>query len=298
MKTLDREATKALLPYDRLVPALRQMMLDRRQGLIHAPQRTVLPLPDEGAYLAMSACDAQLAITKLVAVTPANRGRELPTLHGTVIVTDAHTGRTLCTLDGPTLTARRTAAVTLLGVGALLARTPRRVALIGTGAQAHEHAAAVQQRWAPETLWAVGRSLERSRAFAQELRGIGVDVQPADRVDALAACDVVICLTTSREPVLPEHLAPEMLVAGVGAFTPAMAEIPPGIARAAQVVVDDLPGAREEAGDLQRAGIAWDSVLELADCLVQRPDTRRRWVLKTVGHASWDLAAARTAIGS
>ena len=77
----------------------------------------------------------------------------------TVIVTDAHSGRTLCTLDGPTLTARRTAAVTLLGVEALLARTPRRVALIGTGAQARELAAAVQQRWTPEILWAVGLKL-------------------------------------------------------------------------------------------------------------------------------------------
>jgi 1-piperideine-2-carboxylate/1-pyrroline-2-carboxylate reductase [NAD(P)H] len=296
MKTLDSTATAALLPYARLVPALRQAMLDRRLGLIHAPQRTVLPLPDDGAYLAMSACDAQLAITKLVAVTPANRARDLPTLHGTVIVTDARNGLTLCALDGPTVTARRTAAITLLGIESLLREPPRRIVLIGTGAQAREHAAAMQARWAPEALRVVGRSPGRSQAFADELRRSGVAVQACELQDALAGCEVAVCLTTAHGAVLPEGLPPDILVAGVGAFTPAMAEIPPGIARSRQVVVDDLAGAREEAGDLLQAGIDWSRVLELADCLEQRPQTHAGFVLKTVGHAAWDLAAARTAL--
>jgi ornithine cyclodeaminase/alanine dehydrogenase-like protein (mu-crystallin family) len=297
MKTLDEQATAALLPYAMLVPALAQAMRERRQGLIHAPPRSVLPLPEGGTYLAMSASDARLAITKLVSVTPANRHRGLPTLHGIVIVGDAITGRTLCALDGPTVTARRTAAVTLLGVETLLARAPRRIVLVGTGVQARAHAQAMAERWSPEVLRVVGRTEAGALAFARDLQDGGIAVHASAPPAAWDDAELVVCLTTSLEPVLPDDLPCEVMVAGIGAFTPAMAEIPPALARARRVVVDDLHGARDEAGDLLQAGIDWQQVLELADCLDHRPDAGAGFVLKTVGHATWDLAAARVAAG-
>src|SRR6185369_6359672 len=190
MKLLDDKTTAALLPYDRLVGALRDAMRDRRDGRVHAPPRTVLPLPDGGAYLAMSACDSRLAISKLVAVTPANRGRDLPTLHGTVIVADARDGRMLCALDGPTVTARRTAALTLLGTELLAPQRPRRVALVGTGVQARAHAIAVHERWNPERLAIVGRHLASAQAFVTSLQAAGMYAQAAARDDALDGCNL------------------------------------------------------------------------------------------------------------
>src|SRR6185295_13856772 len=115
MLLLDANATAARLPWDRLVPAIAEVMRARRDGRLQAPARSVLPLPDDGRWLAMPAADDRLAICKLVSVTPANRALGRATVQGLVVVADARSGEPLALLDGPTLTARRTAAVTLLG---------------------------------------------------------------------------------------------------------------------------------------------------------------------------------------
>jgi ornithine cyclodeaminase/alanine dehydrogenase-like protein (mu-crystallin family) len=294
----DDRATTALLPYHRLVPALRQAMLDRRAGRIHVPQRVALPLPDGGTYLAMPASDDRFAITKLVAITPANRARGLPTLHATVIVADAGTGRTLCALDGPTVTARRTAALSLLGVDTLLGRAPRRVALVGTGAQAWAHALAIDEYWSPEVIRVVGRTADAGRAFARGLRDDGIPIAASELAPALADAECVLCLTPAVTPVLPPTVRPDLLVVGVGAFTPAMAELPAELVRARTVVVDDLAGAREEAGELIQAGVDWREVRELAEylALARQPHAPAGVVLKTVGNAAWDLAAVHAAL--
>jgi ornithine cyclodeaminase len=64
-------------------------------------------------------------------------------------------------------------------------------------------------------------------------------------------------------------------------------------------VVDTLEGAREEAGDLIQAkrvgAFEWDSATSLEDALRASERPKGTVVFKSVGHALWDLAAARTA---
>ena len=94
--------------------------------------------------------------------------------------------------------------------------------------------------------------------------------------------------------------APDTLAVGVGAFKPDMVEFPAALLHSRQIVVDDLAGARHEAGDLIQAGIDWSQVRELAGMLDQPPPTGAGSlpVFKTVGQAAWDLAAARVALMS
>jgi 1-piperideine-2-carboxylate/1-pyrroline-2-carboxylate reductase [NAD(P)H] len=66
-------------------------------------------------------------------------------------------------------------------------------------------------------------------------------------------------------------------------------------------VVDTLGGAREEAGDLIRAeetgAFSWRNATQLEDALRASERPEGPVVFKSVGHALWDLAAARTAFG-
>lgn len=107
-----------------------------------------------------------------------------------------------------------------------------------------------------------------------------------------------LIVTTSEEPVLPDDIPEDAFVAAIGSFRPNIAELPEGLIQKSTIVVDDLAGAREEAGDLIRAGRAlnWDEVLLLEEAL----DAGRLGgpvVFESVGHALWDLAAARLALG-
>jgi 1-piperideine-2-carboxylate/1-pyrroline-2-carboxylate reductase [NAD(P)H] len=73
-----------------------------------APARRRQPVRDAGAGL------ARVAITKLITFTPANAGTGRATIQGDVVVFDVATGERRLILHGPTVTARRTAAVSLL----------------------------------------------------------------------------------------------------------------------------------------------------------------------------------------
>ena len=200
-------------------------------------------------------------------------------------------------LDGPTVTARRTAALSMLGIQTLMpGMCPRHAVLIGTGTQATGHAQALAALYPGLKVTVVGSRPEKAQAFVTALHALHLelDLQPGNTVPHDA--DVVITLTTSAHPVYSEPARSDRLVVGVGAFKPELAEIAPDTLHASQIYVDDLAGARHEAGDIIQANCSWDSVLPLAHALEHGTDTLKPRVFKTVGCAAWDLAAARCAL--
>nr|WP_315205535.1 delta(1)-pyrroline-2-carboxylate reductase family protein [uncultured Albidiferax sp.] len=302
MQILNAEQTARALPYDQLVPAVAQAARELAQQQINAPERLVVPMAEGGVLLAMPAVAHDLSVTKLVTVHPRNGAHGLPVIQGEVVVIDTATGRRLALLDGPTVTARRTAAVTLLGIQTLAVRKPTSALLIGTGAQAAAHADALVEHLGIAEFWVAARSLASAQAFCTALqtrypqvRAIAVD----DLEHALPTTDLVLALTTSRTPVIPAHIAAHTLAIGVGAFKPDMAEFPPALLHSRQIVVDDLGGAKHEAGDLLQAQVDWSQVRSLASVLATSlPPSPGAPVFKTVGQAAWDLAAARVAISA
>lgn len=303
MHIYDTAQTAHSLPYARLVPAIAQAAQDYADGRIAAPERQVVPIEGSGVLLAMPAIAADIGVTKLITVHGDNACHGLPAIQGEVIVFDSRTGQRHAILDGPTVTARRTAAVTLLGIQLLAPAMPGSALLIGSGVQAAAHADALIEFFGVSQLYVASRNEHQARAFcdALQLRYPQALASPIN-VSAIAArsrqVDVVIALTTSTMPVIPEQLPPSTMAVGVGAFKPEMAEIPAGLLHARGVVVDHLAGARHEAGDLLRADIDWNKARDLASII--RNGIRNKSpapVLKTVGHAVWDLAAARVVIG-
>src|SRR5438477_11952838 len=129
MQPLDAEATRALLSYGALADCIRGVLRDKLAGRAYAPVRTSMPLPGGGALLLMPAADENIAITKLVTIHPGNAGRGLPVVQAEVLVFDAATGDRLLMLDGGAVTARRTAALSLLAAG-LLTKDPHGPLLI------------------------------------------------------------------------------------------------------------------------------------------------------------------------
>ena len=304
MQILNAEHTARALPYAQLVPAVAQAARELAQQQIQAPERLVVPMTAGGVLLAMPAVGRDLSVTKLVTVHPGNRALGLPVIQGEVVVMDTATGRRLALLDGPTVTARRTAAVTLLGIQTLAPHVPKTALLIGTGAQAAAHVDTLVEHLGLAQFWIAGRSLEAAQAFCSALLArhphVAATAMAADDLQhALPATDLVLALTTSRTPVIPAHIAAQTLAIGVGAFKPDMAEFPPALLHSRQIVVDDLGGARHEAGDLLQAGVDWAQVRALASVLASSSAPAGPVpVFKTVGQAAWDLAAARVAMAS
>lgn len=304
MQILNRDQTVQALPYSKLVPAVAEASKELAAGAIIAPERQVVTIDPASVLLSMPAIGADVSAIKLITVHANNAKHQLPAIQGEVVVFETATGRRLALLDGPTVTARRTAAMTLLGIETLARQKPASVLIIGTGIQAAAHADALVEYFGVARFWIAGMTHADAEAFASALtqRHGRLTVQPmaAEMLKReVPETDVIIALTTSTVPVIPANISPDTLAIGVGAFKPNMAEFPAELLHARQIVVDDLGGAKHEAGDLIQANVDWTSVVELADILSGKaPRPTGIPVFKTVGQAAWDLAAARVAIGS
>ncbi|MEA9976480.1 MULTISPECIES: bifunctional Delta(1)-pyrroline-2-carboxylate/Delta(1)-piperideine-2-carboxylate reductase [unclassified Pseudomonas] len=292
MKVFNEIETAALLPIRELIAALRVAAQQVVDGDIVSPERLVVALKDGGVMLSMPATADDIAIHKLVNVNPRNRNEGLPTIHGQVVACDALSGVMLFQVDGPTVTGRRTAAVTLLGISCLLPQSPNSVLVIGGGKQAGNHVEAIAEVYPDAVIRVRGSSVQSARAFVERFKARAPNLVAEDLANQSDA-DVVITLTTSKTPVYLEPARPGCLVIGVGAFTPDAAEISAKLINASTVYVDDPLGATHEAGDLILANIEWGRVKPLASALINKPDFSKPIVFKTVGTGAWDLAACR-----
>ena len=292
------EATALALPYPRLARAIAELLLDPQ---VRVPPRLVQPLPGGGSLFVMPATDARVAITKLITFVADNAGRGLPAIQGDVVVFDAVNGRRTALLDGPTVTARRTAAVTLLAAQHLAPRTDGPLLIVGAGVQGRAHLDAFIDGIGLREVQVASRSAASAEALVQHARQRGLSARRVDDADAaLADCPLVVSCTPAQAVCLRGRPRDDAFVAAVGAFTPRMVEWAPEVVRdlaARGTLVVDTRDADHEAGDLLQAGIDVTTLPTLGDAVAGRlpRPTRGPVLFKSCGWAGWDLAAARCA---
>lgn len=296
MKILDAQQTAAVLPYPALAAQLRAMLAEKAAGRAAAPPRLPVPLAGGGVLLLMPAADEDLALTKLVTVHPRNAAQGLPSVQAEVLVFESRTGRRLLWLDGATVTARRTAALSLLAAQMLAPAPAGPLLIIGAGVQARAHLDAFVQGLGVRQVYVASRTPAHAASLAAWATEAGVAAAAvADPAEVLDQVTLIVTATGSPEPVLPPQVRADTFVAAIGAYQPDRAEVPPDLVRRARLFVDTLEGAQAEAGDLIRAAVDWSQVTPLEAALARPRPAAGPVVFKSVGHALWDLAAARLA---
>lgn len=298
MKVLSAQETADLLPYPALAAQLRAVLVDKRGGKASAPPRLHVPLAGGGVLLVMPAANEELAITKLVTVHPQNVAQGLRSVQAEVLVFEARTGRRLLWLDGDSVTARRTAALSLLAAQTLAPNPAGPLLIVGAGVQGRSHLEAMTLGLGVRQVYVISRDPTHASDLAAYALSLGVEAQPVARPEeVLNQASLIVTATTSLEPVLPPGVRNDAFIAAVGSFQPDRAELPGELVQRAQLYVDTLEGAQAEAGDLIRAGIDWNRVTPLEEAITQPKPTTGPVIFKSVGHALWDLAAARLVWG-
>ncbi len=295
---LDSAQTAARLPYPLLIKELARLLCDPS---VQVPARLVQPLPGGACLFVMPATDARTAITKLITFTPANAGRGLATIQGDVVVFDVATGQRKLILDGPTVTARRTAAVSVLAAQRLAPNTLGPLLIVGAGVQGRAHLEAFAEGLGVKEVMISSRSAASAHALAAQAQALGLKARVVTNADAaLAECPLVVTCTPASAVVLSTLPRNDAFVAAVGAFTRQMVELGPELCRyvaAHGTLVVDTVDAQHEAGDLLQAGLDVTRFASLADVIRADAFVVNGPVLfKSCGWAGWDLAAARTAL--
>lgn len=249
---IDAAALRALVPPASAVAALEEALRGGQDPELDSP-RLFAPL-DAGEFLLMPAQSARYAGVKVATVAPGNPAKGHPKIQGTYLLLDGSFLTPLCSMDGAELTLIRTPAVTAMALKHLLAlrgaESAGAVVVFGTSLQADRHIEALRAVSGIASLVVVGRRAGAARELADRWVARGLSARPGD-ADDVAGADVVVCATSSAEPVFDGSLVGDSaVVAAIGSHGLDAREIDPALARRAEVVVEGRASALREAGDL------------------------------------------------
>jgi len=252
---------------------------------------------DDGFLAVMWAVDRELGLAGLKSYAAGTEGT-----HFVVLLFDTETTQPVAVIEADKLGQLRTGAASGVA-GKFLARAgATSLGVIGCGWQARSQVAAIRAALPSlETVVAYCRNEQRLAEFCAE---VGAEAGESHR-DA-AAQDVVVTVTTSKDPVLRgEWLDPGALVCAVGANHPSRRELDNVVLeRAAFVCCDSIENAKHESGDLiepVEAGVLdWLEVHELQEVVAGELPGRQAdddvVVFKSNGLAAWDVAIGAVAL--
>jgi ornithine cyclodeaminase/alanine dehydrogenase-like protein (mu-crystallin family) len=252
---------------------------------------------EDGFLAVMWAVDRELGLAGLKSYAAGPEGT-----HFVVLLFDTETTQPVAVIEADKLGQLRTGAASGVAAKYLAREGAKSLGVIGCGWQARSQVAAIRAALPSlETAVAYCRSDERLAEFCAE---VGAEAGESHR-DA-AAQDVVITVTTSKDPVLRgEWLYPGALVCAVGANHPSRRELDNVVLeRAAFVCCDSIEDAKHESGDLiepVEAGVLdWLEVHELQEVVAGELPGRQAdddvVVFKSNGLAAWDVAIGALAL--
>ena len=252
---------------------------------------------EDGVFAVMAAVDHELGLAGLKAYTWLPGGTPF-----VVVLFDTRSAELAAVIEADKLGQLRTGAASGVAAKYLARPDASTLGVIGCGWQARSQVACIREALPNiERVVAHCRTAERLAEFCAE-----TGAEPGESPREPADCDVVVTVTTAKDPVLRgEWLRPGALVCAVGANEPRARELDNVVLeRAAFVCCDSREQARLESGDLiepVEAGVLdWLEVHELQEVVGGELEGRQAGddivLFKSNGLAAWDVAIGSVAL--
>jgi alanine dehydrogenase len=265
-------------------------------GAVDNRPRYRVPLED-GVMAVMSAADLELGYAGLKSYTAFGYGD----YRFVVLLFAAERAQLHAVVEANKLGQLRTGAASGIASKHLARSGARTLGVIGCGWQAESQVASIRAAVPTiEQVVAYCRTPERLDRFC---RAVGAEAAESHR--EAGAHDVVVTVTTSKDPVLRgDWLRPGALVCAVGANDPGARELDNQVVeRAAFVCCDSLATTKVESGDLidpvAQGVLDWLEVHELQEVVAGEVQGRQSdddvVLFKSNGIAAWDVALAAVA---
>ena len=252
---------------------------------------------DGGALAVMCAADGGLGIAGVKTYAAGQGGAAF-----VLVLFDAATDEALAIIEADRLGQYRTGAASGVAAKYLTRQDATGLGVIGAGTQAEMQVRCIRAAVSSiENIYVYSRTPESREAFAKSLA-----VQAVETAQEAASQDVVVTITSSRDPVLRgDWLRAGALVCAAGANRPQARELDNAVLqRAAFVCCDSVDDAKIESGDLiepvEQGVLDWLEVHELAEVVAGEIQGRQSdediVVFKSNGIAAWDLAIGALAV--
>lgn len=311
MIILNEKEIQGIYGMQEAISDVERMLHHKNEGKIINPIRTVIEFPQEdGSVLYMPSTDLDEEIMSMKAVTifPNNPSQGKSTTQGVVLLSSAKDGEHVAMFNASYLTRLRTGAISGLATDRLARKNAETLTMIGTGGMAFEQALGVLAVRDIKEILLINPTKEKAYLFKEKLHDFSVnssvEINVLENVsEAVSRADIICCSTRSHKPVFNgKDIKPGTHVNGVGSYLPHMQEVDfTFIKRAAKIVVDDMEGVTEEAGELIHAAKQPDWSYEnihgellglVTNQISRRENDDEITFFKSVGAAYYDLAVA------
>ena len=204
LRVIDQHTVRQILTYPACIPLMREAMMALSGGRTKQTLRQIIDLNGGRAFGVMPGAAENTFGAKIISVYPENFAKGIQSHQGAVLLFDPDTGALAALIQAGEVTAIRTAAATAAASNALARPDASRLAILGYGEQAREHAhAMVEVRTVSEIrLW--GRSPDRAQALATRLEAElqrPVTVSASAR-EAVRDADLICTVSAAYEPIL------------------------------------------------------------------------------------------------
>jgi alanine dehydrogenase len=293
---LSESDVQALLSAEAAIEAVERSFRRMAAGAVEIAPRRRLGL-QEGRLADMAAADLELGYACIKAYAGFAEGAAF-----VVALFAADRPELVALIEADHLGRLRTGAASAVAARHLVREGATSLGVIGCGDQAVTQVACIR---------AALPSLDRVVAYCRTRRNLlafckRLGAEPVESNREAAEQDIVVTITTSRDPVLRgEWLRPGALVCAVGANMPAARELDNVVLeRASFVCCDWKEQARSESADLiepiQQGVLDWLEVHELHEVVAGELSGRLSpddiVVFKSNGIAAWDVAVAAAVV--
>ncbi|WP_455538056.1 ornithine cyclodeaminase family protein [Terrisporobacter sp.] len=304
MLVINEKYMKENIYIEDVINSIEQALLIQESGNFYQPDRIHLG-EKENPFLLMPCFKEDYFSTKLITVYPKNNEVGEAVTQGVTLLNDIKTGKPLALLNGTYLTALRTGCVGGISSKYLAKKDASSLAIIGAGVQSLFQVLATCAVRPIRDVYVYSRTESRVNSFIKELQlqlpHINFHKCNSSKV-AVEKSEIVICATTSANPVIPDdiNLYKGKHIIGIGSYQPHTRELPNSVIQTADYIYTDTLFAIKECGDLgipiKNNLIKKENIQTLGKIIhsTKLDDSRLNstTVFKSVGIGLFDLCAA------
>ncbi len=252
MKIIEEAEVRRLMPADKCVEAMRQALTDLELGKCDMPARMVTVLPNSAVFGFMPAYVGDYFGAKVITAYEGNNGTQYPSHIGYVMLFEAEHCTVAGLVDATAVTEIRTGAVSAVATDALARKDAHKLALIGAGAQARSHTAAITTIRDITSITVYDIRSEAAQRFAEETSAkYNIPVTVCSSVEeTVKDADIVCTVTPSKEAYLTKDMIkPGTHINAVGTYTPSTREAASDLVAASRLYADQISAMKRESGE-------------------------------------------------
>ncbi len=252
MMIIEKEQVRKLLTPEKCIQAMEEAFVDLETGKCDMPQRLICKMPNGAAFGFMPAYVGDYFGAKVLSAYAPNMGTKYPSHIGYVILFESEHCTVSAMVDASTITQIRTGCVSAVATKLLARPDAHKMAVIGAGAQARSHLAAIRLVRDITEVTVFDINPEAAARYAEEMAAkYGCKVTVADSVAAAVSdADIICTLCPAKEAYLTKNMVkPGVHINAVGTFSPTTREVASDLVAESRLYSDYTPSTRAESGE-------------------------------------------------